>query len=109
MRSPLLALPPYSHEEQCACWKRCSWRPSVLSWATRLEIPFLSFGGVGLGAKAASAGRLFHHWILERHTLPVVLAEPLSRGILIGEYLEMVLVTDLLSGVDVNPNRHFSP
>jgi hypothetical protein len=45
---------------------------------------------------------LFDHRIFERHALAVVLAEPLSSGILIGEDLEVVLVANLLACIDVD-------
>jgi hypothetical protein len=47
-----------------------------------------------------------HHWIFERHALSVVLTEPLPRGILIREYLEVILVANLLAYIDVNPDGH---
>jgi len=44
--------------------------------------------------------------IFERHALAVVLAEPLSSGILIGEDFEVILVANLLACVDVDPDCH---
>jgi hypothetical protein len=59
-------------------------------------------------SERAQADSLPLYWILERHALSVVLAEPLPRSILIREYLEMILVADPLSGVDINPDGHAS-
>jgi hypothetical protein len=46
---------------------------------------------------------LFNHRILKRHALPVVLAEPLPSGVLIGEDLQVILVADMLARIDVDP------
>jgi hypothetical protein len=47
-----------------------------------------------------------YYLIAKGDALPVVLAEPLSRGILIGEDLQVILVVDLLAGIDINPDGH---
>jgi hypothetical protein len=47
-----------------------------------------------------------YYLIAKGDALPVVLAEPLSRGILIGEDLQVILVANLLAGIDVNPDGH---
>jgi hypothetical protein len=57
-------------------------------------------------SERAQADSLPLDWILERHALSVVLAKPLPRGILIREYLEVILVTNLFTGIDVNPDGH---
>jgi hypothetical protein len=56
--------------------------------------------------QAASVAGLFHYEMLKRHSLRIVLGKPSVCRFLAGEHLEMVLVTDLIAGVDVNPNRH---
>jgi hypothetical protein len=50
---------------------------------------------------------LFQNLILERDAFRIVLFEPLFRGIHIGEYLDVVFVSDLLTQVDVNENGHW--
>jgi hypothetical protein len=56
--------------------------------------------------QAGPQGSLFDYWILKRHALRIVLAEPLPCSISIGKDLKMILVANLLARIDVNPNRH---
>jgi len=49
---------------------------------------------------------LLQNLIFECHAFGVVPFEPGFRGFLIGEDLEVVTVSDLLGGVDVDKNRH---
>jgi hypothetical protein len=44
--------------------------------------------------------------IFERETLWVVFLKPRFRRVLVCKDLQMIAVTNLLSGVDVNPDRH---
>src|SRR5882757_198554 len=46
--------------------------------------------------------------VFEGHAFRVVLVKPSLRGFLAVEDLEMVMVSDLLAGVDVDPDCHLT-
>src|SRR6185503_20871569 len=63
------------------------------------------------GARAVSMVspiRSLQNLILEGAPLGIVFLEPCFRGFRGGEYLEVVNVTDLFAGVDVDKNGHWS-
>jgi hypothetical protein len=48
----------------------------------------------------------FQNLIFERYTFGVMLIKPFLYGLLVRENLEVVDVTDILTGVDVDPDGH---
>jgi hypothetical protein len=59
-------------------------------------------------AKRSCAGRCgsLQNLILKRDAFRVVFLQPRFRGVLIGKDFEVILVANLLAGVDVNPDCH---
>jgi hypothetical protein len=47
--------------------------------------------------------------VFERHAFGIVLLEPFFRGVLIGKDLEVLGVSNLLAGVDVDEDGHWYP
>src|ERR1700761_1218484 len=46
------------------------------------------------------------HRILKRHAFRIILVEPPFGSFFGGEHSQMILVTDLLACIDINPNGH---
>jgi len=53
-----------------------------------------------------SSCRRAYYFVLERHALGVIFRKPGLRGIGIREDLEVLGVSDLLAGVDIDPDCH---
>jgi hypothetical protein len=51
----------------------------------------------------------FRYLIRERQVFGIVLLEPFFRGVLIGKDLEVLGVSNLLAGVDVDEDGHWYP
>jgi hypothetical protein len=58
------------------------------------------------GEPAVHAGGLFHNLIFERYAFRVVFLQPGFRGVLAGKNLKVILVSNLLAGIDVDPDSH---
>src|SRR5262245_35304609 len=65
----------------------------------------MTSAGKGKSTKLAC---VLHDLILERQAFRIVLLEPFLRGVHVREHLDVFFVADLLAGVDVNENGHWS-
>src|SRR5258705_949408 len=87
--------------------RKCFGRPCVRSLSrsqVKRNVP-RAFGLTSHDTLArANAGGSLQHLILERHAFRIVLLEPFFRGVFVCEHLEMIGMTNLVSGIDINPN-----